>query len=139
MNHLLDTAQIIPSTPLKLKSFIGVPPTSLAPPLFPNDHFLLGPSARSVSTAHRPLTPTAPSISPPAFTTSNNLHGSQPQTAREKEEIKNAVQKEFDNKIYELTNDPLQLELGDGLANTLGPEAEDILVEGFLNKKELED
>ena len=54
---------------------------------------------------------------------------------RQKEEIKNVVQKEHDDKIYELANDPL----GDSLANILGPEEEDILDEGFANEKERED
>ena len=35
-----------------------------------------------------------------------------------------------------MPDDPSKLELGDGLANILGP---DILDEGFINKKELED
>ena len=57
----------------------------------------------------------------------NYLYGSQTQTlTREKEEIKNAEQKELDDKIYELPNDLPKLELGDDLANILGPEAEDI-------------
>ena len=46
--------------------------------------------------------------------------------------------KRNDEKIYELPDDPPKLELGDGLANILGPEGEEILVEGFVNKKELE-
>ena len=100
----------------------------------------MGPIAQSVSPAPRPLTPAAAPLSPLAFTSSNNLYGSQTQTlTREKEEIKNAVQKDLDDKIYELPNDPPKLELGDGQANILGPEAEDILDEGFINKKELED
>ena len=45
----------------------------------------------------------------------------------------------MDDIIYQLPNDPQKLELGDGLANILEPEAEDILDEGFVNKKELED
>ena len=99
----------------------------------------MGPSARSVSPAPRLLTPTAPPLLPLSFTPSNNLYGSQTQTLlRENEEIKNAVQKELDGKIYELSDDPPKLELGDGIANKLGPEAEDILDEGFINKKELE-
>ena len=57
----------------------------------------------------------------------------------EEEEIKNAVQKELDDKIYKLPYDPPTLELGDGLANILGSEAEDILHEGFVDEKELED
>ena len=100
----------------------------------------MGPSAQSVSPAPRPLTPAAAPLSPLAFTPSNNLYGSQTQTlTREKEEIQNAVQKDLDDKIYELPDDPPKLELGDGQANILGPEAEDILDEGFINKKELED
>ena len=47
--------------------------------------------------------------------------------------------KELDDKIYELPDDPPKLELRDGLTNILEPEAEDVLDEGFLNKKELED
>ena len=46
--------------------------------------------------------------------------------------------KKLDDKIYELSDDPFKLELGDGLANILEPEEEDILDEGFVNKKELE-
>ena len=100
----------------------------------------MGPIAQSVSPAPRPLTPAAAPLSPLAFTSSNNLYGSQTQTlTREKEEIQNAVQKDLDDKIYELPDDPPKLELGDGQANILGPEAEDILDEGFINKKELED
>ena len=45
----------------------------------------------------------------------------------------------MDDIIYQLPNDPQKLELGDGLTNILKPEAEDILDEGFVNKKELED
>ena len=95
---------------------------------------------RSVSPAPRPLTPTTPPFSPLAFTPSNNLYSSQRQTTtRGKEEIKKAVQKELDDKIYELPHYPSTLELGDSLANILGPEAEDILDEVLVNKKELED
>ena len=38
-----------------------------------------------------------------------------------------------------MTDDPPKLELGDALANLLGPEAEDISDEKFKNKKQLED
>ena len=79
-----------------------------------------------MSPAPRPLTPAAPPLSPLPFTPLNNLCGSQTQTlTREKEEIKNPVQKELDDKIYELPNDP--------------PKLENILNERFVNKKELED
>ena len=40
--------------------------------------------------------------------------------------------------IYELP-DPPKLELGDGLLNSLGAEADDILEQKFINKKEEED
>ena len=52
---------------------------------------------------------------------------------------KNNIQKELDDKIYELPDDPPKLELGDGLINMLGVEADDILDEKFVNKKKQED
>ena len=73
---------------------------------------------------------------PPKFTPTNNLFGSQTQTlTREKEEIKDEVQKELDDKIYELPDDLPKLEHRDGLANILAAETEDILDENFVNKK----
>ena len=58
-------------------------------------------------TAPRPLTPTAPPLSRLEFILSNNLYGCQTQTlTREKEEIKNTAQKELDDRIYELPDDP---------------------------------
>ena len=68
-----------------------------------------------------------------------NLFCSQTQTlTREKEEIKDSVQKELDNKTDELT-DPPKLELGNTLINLLGAEADDFLENKFVNKKEQED
>ena len=67
-------------------------------------------------------------IPQPKFTPTNNLFGSKIETlTREKEEIRDEVQKELDDKIYELPGELLNLELGDALANILGAEAEDIL------------
>ena len=87
----------------------------------------MGPPAQSVSPEPRPLTPTAPPLSPLAFTPSNNFYSSQTQAlTREKEEIKNAVQKELDDKINELPDDPPKRDLGDGLANIIWAEAKDI-------------
>ena len=67
--------------------------------------------------------------------------GSQTQTlTREKEKEKvaqDSVQKELDDTIYELP-DPARLELGDGLLNSLGVEADDILEEKYVNKKQEE-
>ena len=98
--------------PPRPNNFIGIPPAPSAPPLSPSDYHLLGPSSN---------------------TPSNNWYGTQTLT-REREEIKDGVQKEFDNKIYELPNEPPRLELGDGLANLLGPQAGDILDEKFIKK-----
>ena len=39
------TAQPRPPPPLESKGFIGIPPAPSAPPLSPDDYFLLGPSA----------------------------------------------------------------------------------------------
>ena len=49
----------------------------------------------------------------PTRTLSNNLYDSQTQTLT-REEVKDAVQKQLDDKIYELPDDPSKLELGDG-------------------------
>ena len=56
----------------------------------------------------------------------NNLSGSQAATVS-REEVKNEIQKELDDKIYELPNDPPKLQLGDALVSLFGPEADDIL------------
>ena len=70
------------------------------------------------------------------MTPTNNLYSSLAQTLkRENEEIQNTIQEELDDKIYELPDDIPKLELGDGLTNVLGPVAEDILDERFVNKK----
>ena len=128
------TVQAGPLPPLKLKGFTGISPAPSAPHFSPNDYFLLRPSAQPVSSAPRRLTPTAL-----LFTPSYNLYGSQTQTLTREKEKKMQYKKELDDKIYELPDDPPKHELGDGLTNILEPEAEDVLDEGFLNKKELED
>ena len=51
---------------------------------------------------------------------SGNIFDSQTQTiTREREEVKDSVQKELDETIYKLL-DPPKLELGDSLINLLG-------------------
>ena len=76
---------------------------------------------------------------PPKFIATNNLFGSQTETlTSEKEETKDKGLEEIDEKNFEL-RDPPELELGDGLANVLGAEAEDILEDKFINSKKLED
>ena len=61
---------------------------------------------------------------------SGNIFGSQTQTlTREKERekvVQESVQQELDNAIYKLP-DPPKLELGNGLLNSLGIEADNIL------------
>ena len=67
---------------------------------------------------------------PSAKGPSNNLFGSQAATlTREKEQekvVQDSVQKELDDTIYELPDMPT-LELGDGLLDALGVEANDVL------------
>ena len=76
---------------------------------------------------------------PGKFTPANNLFGSQTQTlTREKEETKDKVLEEIDEKIHEIPDLP-KLELGNGLINVLGAEAKDILEDKFVNSKKLED
>ena len=57
---------------------------------------------------------------------------------REKEKVQDSVQKELDDTIYELP-DPPKLELGDGLLNLLGVQADDILEQNFVNQNQQED
>ena len=66
------------------------------------------------------------------------MFSSQVLTKEKEEEIKDKVLEEIDDKIHEIPDLP-KLELGDGLANILGAEAEDILKENFVNSKRLDD
>ena len=56
---------------------------------------------------------------PPEFPSADHLFGSHVMTKEKKEEEKEKIIDEIDNKIYELPDLP-KLELGDGLLNTLG-------------------
>ena len=76
-------------------------------------------------------------MGPPSDRPSYNLYDSQTQVLTRERLAEDAAH--LDDKIYELPDDPSKLELGDGLANSLGTEAADILNEKFVNKKELED
>ena len=53
-------------------------------------------------------------------------------------EKKKKFRKKLGNTIYE-SPDPPKLELGDGLLNSLGVEADDILEQKFVNQKQQED
>ena len=76
---------------------------------------------------------------PGKFTPANNLFGSQTQTlTREKEETKDKVLEEIDEKIHDIPDLP-KLELGNGLVSHLGAEAKDILEGKLVNSKKLED
>ena len=70
---------------------------------------------------------------------SRNLFGSQTQTlAREREKekvVQDSVKKELDNAIYEVPDQP-KFQLVDGLLNSLGVEADDMLEQKFVNKKQ---
>ena len=67
------------------------------------------------------------------------VFGSQTQVLeRENKKVQDSVQKELDNTNYELP-DPPKLELGDSLLNSLGFQADDILDQKFINKKQQED
>ena len=97
-----------PQPALPPSNFIGISPAPSAPPRVPENSYLLGSTSRT----------------PP-----NNLYGYQTQTwTRKREEVKDAVQRELDDKIYELPDDPPKLELRVDFTNLLGPGAEDILV-----------
>ena len=50
-----STGRPRPPPPLKPKGFIDIPSAPSAPPLSPSNYFYLGPSARSISPARRPL------------------------------------------------------------------------------------
>ena len=55
-----------------------------------------------------------------------------------KEDTKGKKLEETDGKIYETPDLPTKLELEDGLANVLGPEAEDNLKDEFVSSKVLD-
>ena len=100
-----------PQGALRPSNFIGISPAPSAPPLVPENTYILASASR---------------------TPSNNLYDLQTQTlTRKREKVKDAAQKELDDKIYELPDDPPKLELRVGLllgTGLLGTEAEDILV-----------
>ena len=109
---------LLPQTPRK-NTFIEILPIPSAPPPPPDDYFLLTP--------------------PPKFTPTKSLFDSQTQTLTwEKEETKEKVLEEIDEKIYQVP-DPSKLELGHGLVKLLGAKAEDILEDNFINYQKLED
>ena len=73
---------------------------------------------------------------------SENIFGSQTETlTREKDQekvVQDSVQQELGDTIYQLPNPP-KLELGDGFLNLLGVEADDILEQKHINKKQEKD
>ena len=80
-------------------------------------------------------------LTQPTFPPRDNPFGSQTQTLtrEKKEETRDKILDEIDDKIFDIPNLSPKLELGDGLAKVLGKEVEDILKEEFVNLKELED
>ena len=68
----------------------------------------------------------------------NNLFGSQAVTAKKGEKVKTDTQAAIDDALYKLPYNP-NLELGDGLLETLGANAEDLFQADNRTKKEEED
>ena len=59
---------------------------------------------------------------------------------REKEKtVKDNVQQQLGDTLYELPDNPPKLELEDSLLNSLGVEADDVLDQKFVSNKELQD
>ena len=138
----------LPRSPPSPPSFFPQqPPPQPPPPAIPRQQPFLPPPTFS------PFQPPPPLPPPPIFPTfeqnfsqqqqfstqltfpsTDSLFGSETQTLtrEKKEETKDKVVKEIDDKIYEIPDLP-KLELRDALANLLGPEAEDILKEEFVN------
>ena len=67
-----------------------------------------------------------------------NLFGSQAATAIRDKKVKTDTQGAIDDALYELPDNP-NLELGDGLLQTLGTNAEDLFQADNITKKEEED
>ena len=149
-NNNLSLPRSPPSPPT---FFPQQPPPQPPPPAIPRQQPFLPPPTFS------PFQPPPPLPPPPIFPTfqqnfcqqqqfstqltfpsTDSLFGSETQTLtrEKKEETKDKVLEEIDDKIYKIPDLP-KLELGDALANLLGPEAEDILKEEFVNSKKLED
>ena len=122
------------------------PPLSPPPPSFLPPQPLPPPPPSPFHSSQRyvppPQAPLPPPISfnllpPPPFLPTDHFFWVSCNDKRKKEE-KEKIIDEIDDNIYELPDLP-KLELGDGLLNTLGAEAEDILDDQFINSKELEE
>ena len=122
--------------------FLPPPPSNFEPsPLnfqLPPSNFQ-PPSSNSFVNFHIPAQISSVSSKNEGLT--GNLFGLQTQTlTREKEKtVKDYVQQQLDDTLYELPDSPPKLELGDGLLNSLGVEADDVLNREFVSNKELQD
>ena len=67
------------------------------------------------------------------------MFGSQAATAIRGEKVKTDTQAAIDDALYELPDNHPDLELGDGLLQTLGTNAEDLFQAENITKKEKED
>ena len=106
-----------PTAPINLgNNLFNTSSTGPVPPPRPNFNFF-----ENVPTQH-------PSSfnNPDTGGTGNDLFGSQAATAVRESETKIKTQAEVDDFLYELPDDMPELELGDGLVQTLGTEAEDL-------------
>ena len=104
-----------PTAPINLgNNLFNTSSTGPVPPPRPNFNFF-----ENVPTQH-------PSSFNNPGGTGNDLFGSQAATAVRESETKIKTQAEVDDFLYELPDDMPELELGDGLVQTLGTEAEDL-------------
>ena len=130
-----------PSFSLPSGPFIPPPSPPFQPPPSIFNSFLPPPPRPDNNFGNFHVPAQLSSASFPTQGPSGNLFGSQTATlTMEKQEkiVQDSVQKELDDTIYELP-DPPTLELGDGLLDVLGVEANDVLDKQFVNKKEEED
>ena len=106
-----------PTAPINLgNNLFNTSSTGPVPPPRPNFNFFENVPTQHPSSFNNPAT----------GGTGNDLFGSQAATAVRESETKIKTQAEVDDFLYELPDDMPELELGDGLVQTLGTEAEDL-------------
>ena len=106
-----------PTAPINLgNNLFNTSSTGPVPPPRPNFNFFENVPTQHPSSFNNPATGGI----------GNDLFGSQATTAVRESETKIKTQAEVDDFLYELPDDMPELELGDGLVQTLGTEAEDL-------------
>ena len=106
-----------PTAPINLgNNLFNTSSTGPVPPPRPNFNFFKNVPTQHPSSFNNPATGGI----------GNDLFGSQAAIAVRESETKIKTQAEVDDFLYELSDDMPELELGDGLVQTLGTEAEDL-------------